>query len=52
MSEGARNYLDQFKGAAWLENISDADLEKVAAAYWQSYWENFKADVNRWDSLK
>jgi hypothetical protein len=52
MSEGAKNYLEKFNGAAWLENISSADLEKVSAAYWKSYWESFKADVNRWNSIK
>jgi hypothetical protein len=52
MSEGAKNYLEKFEGAAWLENISNADLEKVAAAYWKSYWASFKADADRLNSLK
>lgn len=52
MTESAKNYLDQFKGAAWLENITDADLEIVAENYWKSYWESFNANCNRLNSLK
>jgi hypothetical protein len=52
MSEAAKNYLEQFDGAAWLENITNEQLEIVAAKYWQSYWDSFNAKCNYYNSLK
>ena len=52
LSSHAQAYLEQFRDAPWVVNMTTETLESVAHAYFESYWNRMEADTKRLSDSK